>query len=233
MEKIRKINYVNEVYDQLNTMIVTGTLSEGMKIPSEMTLAREMNVSRPVVREALQRLRAEHKIITYQGMGSFCANPLNYENDLDEGGESITEEEFREFQEFRSIVEYGAVAQAAEKRTEEDLAAIKSRLDAMLAAPQVEAYTREDEAFHYSIYLATHNALIIEAYSAVRPRIFRVLSFLNRHKGAKGISGNFHYQLYECIVNRTPEQAIRIIKTHDEYNRARVAEYEKLAGKKE
>ena len=130
-------------------------------------------------------------------------------------------------------MEYGAVAQAAEKRTEEDLAAIKSRLDAMLAAPQVEAYTREDEAFHYSIYLATHNALIIEAYSAVRPRIFRVLSFLNRHKGAKGISGNFHYQLYECIVNRTPEQAIRIIRTHDEYNRARVAEYEKLAGKKE
>ena len=82
MEKIKKINYVNEVYDQLNAMIMGGTISEGMKIPSEMMLAREMNVSRPVVREALQRLRAEHKIITYQGMGSFCANPLNYENDL-------------------------------------------------------------------------------------------------------------------------------------------------------
>ena len=111
MEKIRKINYVNEVYDQLNAMICCGEISEGMRIPSEMTLAKEMNVSRPVVREALQRLRAEHKIITYQGTGSFCANPLNYENELDEGGDNITEDDFREFQEFRAAVEYGAVQQ--------------------------------------------------------------------------------------------------------------------------
>ena len=137
------------------------------------------------------------------------------------------------FQEFRAIVEYGAIMQAAENRTQEDLVALKSHLDAMLKNPSVEIYSREDEAFHYSIYLATHNAMIIDAYSAVRPRIFRILSYLNRHKGAQGISGNFHHQLYECIVNRTPEQAIRILKTHDEYNRARVAEYQKLAGKKE
>ena len=53
MEKIRKVNYVNEVYDQLSAMISGGELAEGMKIPSENVLAREMNVSRSVVREAL------------------------------------------------------------------------------------------------------------------------------------------------------------------------------------
>lgn len=237
MEKIKKINYVNEVYDQLNAMICSGEISEGMRIPSEMALAKEMNVSRPVVREALQRLRAEHKIITYQGTGSFCANPLNYENELDESGDSITEDDFREFQEFRAVVEYGAILQAAENRTEEDLRVLKSHLDGMLQMPpedySAEAYSREDEAFHYSIYLASHNSLMIDAYSAIRPRIYRVLSYLNRHKGAAGISGDFHHLLYECIVKKQPGQAARLIKDHDEYNRARVAEYQKLAVEKE
>lgn len=237
MEKIRKINYVNEVYDQLNAMICCGEISEGMRIPSEMALAKEMNVSRPVVREALQRLRAEHKIITYQGTGSFCANPLNYENELDEGGDNITEDDFREFQEFRAAVEYGAVQQAAENRTEEDLRVIKSHLDGMLQMPpedySVETYSREDEAFHYAIYLATHNSMMIDAYTAVRPRIYRVLSYLNRHKGAVGISGDFHQLLFDYIVKKQPCQAARLIKSHDEYNRARVAEYQKMAVEKE
>ena len=231
MEKIKKINYVNAVYDQLNTLISSGAMSEGTKIPSELSLARELNVSRPVVREALQRLRAERKIITYQGMGSFCANPLNYENELENNADGITEAEFMEFQEFRACVGYGALRQAAVKRTENDLCRLKSHLDAMLEMPSGEAYSKEDEAFHHCVYLATHNSLIIDAYTTVRPRIFRVLSYLNRHKGAKPLSENFHQQIYECIANKSPEQAIRIMKTHDEYNRARVAEYQKLAGR--
>lgn len=238
MEKIKKINYVNEVYDQLNALICSGEISEGMRIPSEMVLAKEMNVSRPVVREALQRLRAERKIITYQGMGSFCANPLNYENELNEGEDSITEDDFREFQEFRAVVEYGAILQAAENRTEEDLHVLKSHLDGMLQmsfteAHSVENYSKEDEAFHNAIYLATHNSLMIDAYTSIRPRIYRILSYLNRHKGTEGISGDFHQQLYECIVKKQPCQAARLIKNHDEYNRARVAEYQKMAAERE
>lgn len=232
MEKIIKVNYVNQVYDQLNQMILDKVISEGNKLPSEMTLAREMNVSRPVVREALQRLRAEHKIITHQGMGSFCANPLNYENETGEGGEDITEREFQEFQQFRAALEYSAVVQAAEQRTEEDLALIRSHLSAMLQDPPADVYSQEDEAFHYSVYLATHNPMVIKAYTAVRVEVFRVLNYLNRHKGAHGISGNFHTRLYECIRDRTPEDAIRLMKAHDEYNYARVAEYQKLKGEK-
>lgn len=232
MEKIIKVNYVNQVYDQLNQMILDKVIAEGNKLPSEMTLAREMNVSRPVVREALQRLRAEHKIITHQGMGSYCANPLNYENESGEAGEDITEEEFREFQLFRAALEYSAVVQAAERRTDEDLALIRSHLSSMLKEPPSDIYSQEDEAFHYSVYLATHNQMIIKAYAAVRMEVFRVLSYLNRHKGARGISGNFHTRLYECIRDRTPEDAIRLMKAHDEYNYARVAEYQKLKGDK-
>lgn len=232
MEKIIKVNYVNQVYDQLNQMILDKVIAEGNKLPSEMTLAREMNVSRPVVREALQRLRAEHKIITHQGMGSYCANPLNYENETGEVGEDITEEEFGAFQQFRAALEYSAVVQAAERRTDEDLILIRSHLSAMLKEPPSDIYSQEDEAFHYSVYLATHNQMIIKAYAAVRMEVFRVLSYLNRHKGAHGISGNFHTRLFECIRDRTPEDAIRLMKAHDEYNYARVAEYQKLKGEK-
>lgn len=228
MEKIRKVNYVNEVYDQLSAMISGGELAEGMKIPSENVLGRELNVSRSVVREALQRLRAERRIITYQGLGSFCANPMNYELDQGEEELDMTPEEFQEFLGFRAALEYGAIMQAVVHRTPEDLAAIETHLNAMLRGPQGEAYTKEDEAFHYGVYLATHNSMIIDAYTAVRPRVYRALLYLNLHKGAKGISGTFHQQLFECIRDGSSERAIKLMKAHDEYNRVRVAEYWKL-----
>ena len=64
MQSIKKVNYVNEAYSQIDEMIASGVWVEGQKIPSETALAKELGFSRVVIREALQRMRAERKIIT-------------------------------------------------------------------------------------------------------------------------------------------------------------------------
>lgn len=61
----------DQFYGQIVERIVSGVLKEGDKLPSENELSRAYSVSRPVVREALMRLKADGLVSTRQGIGSF------------------------------------------------------------------------------------------------------------------------------------------------------------------
>jgi len=61
----------DQFYGQIVERIVSGVLEEGDKLPSENELSRAYTVSRPVVREALMRLKADGLVHTRQGVGSF------------------------------------------------------------------------------------------------------------------------------------------------------------------
>ena len=56
---IQKTNLVDAVYHQICEQIKSGQWKEGEKIASEHKLCELCNVSRVVVREALQRLRSQ------------------------------------------------------------------------------------------------------------------------------------------------------------------------------
>ena len=59
----------------LEEWILSGRLESGAKLPSEETLAGRFGVSRPVVREALARLRERGLIETVNGSGTFVKPP--------------------------------------------------------------------------------------------------------------------------------------------------------------
>ena len=47
------------IVEQLETMILEGTLEPGQRLPPERVLAEQFGVSRPSLREAVQRLAAK------------------------------------------------------------------------------------------------------------------------------------------------------------------------------
>ena len=57
----------DEVFEQLTTGILAGELAPGARLPSERSLAEALEVSRPAVREALQRLAQTGLIDIRQG----------------------------------------------------------------------------------------------------------------------------------------------------------------------
>jgi DNA-binding FadR family transcriptional regulator len=224
LQSIKKVNYVNEAYSQIDEMIASGVWVEGQKIPSETALAKELGVSRVVIREALQRMRAERKIITRQGVGSFCANPNNYIDFIENTEDTVTDEEMRVFQEFRSTVEYPVYRLAAKNRTEEDIAALLADQEKMKEAEgDAVAYTKADAMFHYHIYCASHNPYFIKSYNAVMDLMVRVLFRLNSVPDAYNYSRKFHKQLFECIRDGRDVDLIEIMQTHDNYNVVRSA----------
>ncbi|MBU2089350.1 MAG: GntR family transcriptional regulator, partial [Alphaproteobacteria bacterium] len=68
---LRQSKLADQLYEQIMLQIVNGSLAIGEKLPSEAQLCQLFAVSRPVVREALARLRADNVIASRRGSGTY------------------------------------------------------------------------------------------------------------------------------------------------------------------
>src|SRR5216684_3155322 len=59
------------IVDELRGEILTGRRAAGERLPSEHELAEHYGTSRPTVRRAVARLKAEGLVVTEQGRGAF------------------------------------------------------------------------------------------------------------------------------------------------------------------
>lgn len=64
-----------QIADQIRSQIASGEYPLGEKIPAENDLARQLGVSRPTVRQALDLLTREGRLIRIKGSGTFVAQP--------------------------------------------------------------------------------------------------------------------------------------------------------------
>ena len=67
LEKVARRSLPDEVYQQLLGEMIAGSLATGDPLPSERQLAEVLGVSRPAVREALQRLAHAGLVEVRQG----------------------------------------------------------------------------------------------------------------------------------------------------------------------
>ncbi|MGL4855350.1 GntR family transcriptional regulator, partial [Plesiomonas sp.] len=74
--KIRQPKLSDVIEQQLERLILEGTLSPGQKLPPERELAVQFDVSRPSLREAIQRLEAKGLLLRRQGGGTFVQQQL-------------------------------------------------------------------------------------------------------------------------------------------------------------
>src|SRR5215207_9296559 len=114
------------VFDRLQKAIKSGAYGVDERLPTEHALAAEFQVSRPVVRDALQRLRDQGLIYSRRGAGSFVRErgvrePLGF-------GQMESLSDLQHCYAFRLTIEPEAAAMAAERRTPEALDKIGSAL---------------------------------------------------------------------------------------------------------
>ena len=158
------------IYEQIFERIVAGEFPMNARLPAETELARRFGASRPVVREALARLREDGIIVSRQGSGSYVKRrpdagilrfvPVGSIADVQRGFE------------FRAGLEGAAAALAAERWEEEDIAAIKRALAALenrIANRQLGVDA--DVEFHRAIAQATHNPYHIAVQATLHAHI--------------------------------------------------------------
>jgi Transcriptional regulators len=143
---------------KLRQEIAAGRMRPGERLPTEQQISERFGVSRPTVREAIGRLKHDGLVVTRQGAGAFIAEPgaaTAFRLDVED---FTNRDEIRNIVELLMAVEATATELAAQRRSEEDLAAIQAQLDAMQAAiDRGEPGVEEDVAFHRAIVDATGN----------------------------------------------------------------------------
>lgn len=177
------------VYDELVGLLGTPGYEARARLPGETVLSQRLGVSRPVLRQALARLRDEGRIHTRKGSGNFVADVMPQGERLSFGTLSNIPD-IRAFLEFRCCMEGETAARAAQVRTDAQMAHIRhcrERFEAALHAGQDAM--EEDIAFHEAIAMACGNRFFSMTMAALAPQIrfsiSLVRSLAGRPKGER------------------------------------------------
>jgi GntR family transcriptional regulator, transcriptional repressor for pyruvate dehydrogenase complex len=150
------------IVEQIREAILDGRLKSDDRLPTEQELMSSFNVSRTVVREAIAALRADGLVRSRQGSGVFVADPASRRPfRLAPGGlQSLTE--VIQLLELRTGVESECAALAAERRTEQDLVAMREMLEQIDGAINAGTSAHElDFALHRLIAQSTSNPFFL------------------------------------------------------------------------
>lgn len=165
----------DQLSHRMASLIHRGDFGEGGKLPPESGLADRFGVSRPVIREALSRLRAMGFITSRRGSGSYVRerNSIPMQTDATIGFRPMSSlAQVRQCFEFRATVEGDAAYCAAQNRTPGMLVTMRGALDRMEEAIATGTVGMSaDFEFHLSVARASGNEFYESVMEAMRAPI--------------------------------------------------------------
>lgn len=154
-----------DTVEQIAAMIRAGDYAAGDRLPGERILAKQLQVSRASVREALRTLTTIGLLETRQGLGSFVKDPSQELLQASLPPPILTNQATLEkVFEIRQIIEVEAAALAAERVDPNQLAVMKHWLLAVethIARDEMEDMVTADIEFHRQIIVATGNDILV------------------------------------------------------------------------
>ncbi|MYT73194.1 MULTISPECIES: FadR/GntR family transcriptional regulator [unclassified Streptomyces] len=149
-----------QVLGRLRAYVAEGGLRAGDRLPTERDLAARLGVSRASVKQAIVVLEVQGLVEVRHGGGTYLVRDGL---DVAEPVERLVERKKRlpDVLEAREALETKLAELAAERRTETDLAALRSALDLMAEDIGAGGLGVEgDRLFHGAVTAAAHSALL-------------------------------------------------------------------------
>lgn len=230
------------IAELLAQRILEGALKPGDRLQPERELAVELGVSRPSLREAIQKLVSKGLLQSRQGGGTYVTARLKatfYDpwRDLLSAHASGHED----LLDFRRMLEGQAAQWAAERASDADIdqirvayAAINREFSGSNAATE---QATADMAFHQAIAEASHNLLVGHLtqtlLALMEDHICLNLSELRAVPRASDLLRGQHTALFEAICDRKPAAARAAAETHIDFVRATLAQSLRSAARRE
>lgn len=216
----------------LERRILEGSLKPGDRLSPERELAIELGVSRPSLREAIQKLASKGMLQSRQGGGTYVTDRLE-STFFDPWQEMMgSHPNLREdMLEFRRMLEGQAAEWAAERATDADrqrLAQSFAALNAAFEGDDLEKRSQADIAFHQTVGEAAHNALLAHLSSALlrlmHDNIRLNLGELKSVPAASKLLQQQHAAIHAAIVDKKPHAARAAAETHIDFVRETLAQ---------
>ena len=208
----------HQVVTHIRGLIERGELRPGDRLPAERNLAARLGVSRPSVRAGLRALTAMGVVQPRHGSGTYIPNgppvlqpePLSFLAAL-HGFTGL------EMYEARRILEVGAAGLAAERASDEQIAALAAHLASLfesIESPQV--FLVHDINFHRTMAAASGNPIVASLVEMVS-----ALYYDSRRQTAERASerdlrdaAEAHRRIYEAVLARDAGAARKAMNEH-------------------
>lgn len=212
----------DSVIRQIEDLVLDGILRPGDRLPAERDLSQELDVSRPILRDALKALERQGLLVSRPGDGTFVAGIVG--TVFDAPMVDLVRRHPRalsDFLEFRRQVEGLASAFAAVRATDADLAILELVIAAMQAAhdkadPAEES--RLDVEFHTAIMEAAHNIVLLHTmrscYLLMADGVFHNRDRLYAHPPHRLALLSQHRAIHAAIAARRPDAARAAAEEH-------------------
>lgn len=193
----------NYVYHKLRNRILTKKIKPGQHLP-EIALAKELDVSRTPVREALRKLADEGLVKLVPNVGARLLDP--------------TKEEIEGIWEMRKYLEILAVRKASHRITPLQFCLLEEELqkeERSFAAKDLQACLDVNSAFHRIIAEASGNAVLAEYVENVLKRSYAYMVFYDSFfdlKTSPSLDG--HRAIAEALSNHDEELSVKLMEDH-------------------
>lgn len=206
----------DQVVTQVREMIHSGELRPGDRLPAERELAKLLGISRPSLRAGLRSLSAMGVLKSRHGSGTFIADgPPALESEPLSILAALHGFTTREMFEARSVLEVALAGLAAERRTDEHLAAIAEEVTEMYASVEnPHQYLLHDIRFHRAVAAASRNPILVALMEMVTAVLYeRRRETVERARDFKE-SLALHRRVYRAIRSGNAGEARAAMSEH-------------------
>ncbi|KDM92719.1 pyruvate dehydrogenase complex transcriptional repressor PdhR [Photobacterium galatheae] len=224
-KRIRQAKLSDVIEQELERLILEGIWSPGHQLPPERELARQFDVSRPSVREAIQRLEVKHLLIRRQGGGTFVSDQLwqSFSDPLLDLLAAHPETQL-DLLESRHALEGLAAYYAALRGNEEDFDRIRDCHSRIQEAQQQGDLKSEAAAVMQYLIAVTesaHNLVLLHIIRSLAPlleqNVYQNFELLNRRPEVVEKVSKHRADIVHAIVSGQPEMAREASHAHLAY----------------
>lgn len=216
---IKNKKVYQHVIEQIQSMVMDGTLKKGDKLPSERELVEQLDVSRTSIREAMRALEVIGLVESRQGEGNFISGtsdaiflePLSIMFMLNKGNPA-------DILELRMIIELESVVKAAEKIKDADKIELKEMMEFLRNSKNETESSYYDMQLHYKIAEITGNYLIITLLKAIESLmeafVGQARNMILKQDDNKALLMEEHQNICDALFEEDAKKAYHAMKVH-------------------
>jgi GntR family transcriptional regulator, transcriptional repressor for pyruvate dehydrogenase complex len=213
IEPVKRETVMDTVARRIESLIRTGELRVGSRLPTEPKLAAMLGVSRSSLREALKGLVFLGLIKARPGYGTYIQSTLGRVVSRHFQWMLLLQEiKYLELYELRQILEPAVAALAARRASKDDIDKMEAAIDEMRKSFDLpERYMEAEMAFHEGFTQAAKNVatqtmlrMMYDALAEGRRRVLPLISDMEQNFAR-------HKRILKCIVKRDAKGARKAV----------------------
>lgn len=214
-ESIQRTKLCEDVEQRIVEYIRTERWAAGAKIPSELDLALQLDVSRTTIRSAIKNLQHAGVLYSRSGSGTYVSDTASFILESKElACVSADPQTIHSLIQARYILEPQLAALASKNATDDEIQCLFDIIQAMRNHPDKHSLILNGHRFHQCVAQFSHNNILFDFFQSAAQQLrgLRVIDSLTVDTFLEGIDE--HQLIANAIRDRDPALAKQLMRSH-------------------